>query len=229
MINLLTPPKFDDEEKTLVAHHLFIILWTLMAVGWLAIFIAAIIPETVYRWLLVIGVIEMSGLSLLALNQYGQTRLASHLMMIIIWALATGMALTGGGISSNGMALYLVIVLVAGLLQSGKAAMVTAALCSLTGLFLVYLEYRGALPANQVPHTPLTLWISNTVYMFIIICLQYLVNSTIRKAMKQSREEVKERQRVNAALRESEERFRSMIQSLSDMYRGFWVIRPDIS
>ena len=217
MINLLAPPTFDDEDKTLVAHRLFIILWTLMAVGGLAILIAVIIPETVYRWLLVVSVIEISGVTLLALNRYGHTRLVSRLMIFIIWALATGMALTGGGISSNAMALYLVIVLIAGLLQSGKAAMITAALCSLTGLFLVYLEYHGVLPANRVPHTPFTLWISNTIYMFIIICLQYLVSRTIRKALKQSRRELEERQRIDAALRESEELFTKLIATVPDI------------
>ena len=90
MINLLTPPIFDDEDKTLVAHHLFIITWTFMAVGWLVILIAVIIPETVYRWLLVFGVIESAGLILLFLNKYGHIRLASNLLMFIIWATATG-------------------------------------------------------------------------------------------------------------------------------------------
>jgi HD-GYP domain-containing protein (c-di-GMP phosphodiesterase class II) len=40
MINLLTPPIFDNEDKTLVAHHLFIIVWTCLAVGWLVMLIA---------------------------------------------------------------------------------------------------------------------------------------------------------------------------------------------
>ena len=208
MINLLTPPIFDDEDKTLVAHHLFIIVWTLMAVGLLAIFIAAIIPKTVYRWLLVVGVIESVGLILLAINKCGHTRLVSTLLLFVTWAIATGMALTGGGISSNAMALYFIVVLIAGLVLSGRAGIITAGLCSLTGLFLVYLEYKGALPMNRVPHTSLTLWIANTIYMAIIISLQYLVSQTIRKALKQSRRELKERQQVAAALRESEARFR---------------------
>ena len=201
MINLLTPPIFDDEDKTLVAHHLFIIIWTFMAVGWLVILIAVIIPETVYRWLLVIGVIESAGLILLALNKYGHTRLVSNLLIFIIWVTATGMALTGGGTSSNAMALYLIIVFIAGLVQSGKAGIITAGLCSLTGLFLVYLEYGGALPVNRVPHTPFTQWISNTIYMAVIISLQYLVNRTIRNALKQSRQELKERQQADIALK----------------------------
>jgi diguanylate cyclase (GGDEF)-like protein/PAS domain S-box-containing protein len=217
MMNFLIPPIFDDEDKTLTAHHLFIIIWTFMAVGWLAILIAIIIPETVYRWLLIIGVIESAGLILLALNKLGHTRLVSHLLIFAIWAAATGMALTGGGTSSNAMAIYFIIVLIAGLLQSGKAGIITALLCSFTGLFLVYLEYGGALPASQVPHTPLTQWIANTIYMAIIISLQYLVSRTIRNALKQSRQEMKERQRADAALRESEEKYRNMVENVSDV------------
>ncbi len=162
MINFLKPPIFDDEDKTLVAHHLFIIVWTFMAVGWLAIFIGIMIPETVYRWLLVLGVIESAGVFLLALNKSGHTRLVSNLLIFIIWAAATGLALTGGGTSSNAMALYLIIVFISGLVLSEKSGIIIAGLCSLTGLFLVYLEYSGALPVNRVPHTPLTQWIANT-------------------------------------------------------------------
>ncbi len=217
MINLLTPPIFDDEDKTLVAHHLFIIIWTFMAVSWLAIFIAVIIPETIYRWLLIVGVIESAGLILLVLNKYGHTRLVSNLLIFIMWATATGMAFTGGGTSSNAMAIYFIIVLIAGLVQSGKAGIVTAIFCSLTGLFLVYLEYGGALPTSQVLHTPLTQWIANTIYMTIIIGLQYLVSRTIRKALKQSRQELKERQQVDAALRETEDRYRALVENASDI------------
>jgi PAS domain S-box-containing protein len=217
MMNLLTPPIFDDEDKTLVAHHLFIILCTFMAVGWLALLIAIIIPETIYRWLLVVGVIESAGLILLALNKQGHTRLVSQWLIFVIWAAATGMAVTGGGTSSNAMAIYFIVVLVAGLVLSGKAGIITAVLCSLTGLFLAYLEYSGALPVNQVPHTPLTQWIANSIYMAIIISLQSLVSRTIRRALQQSRQELKERQRADTALRESKELYTKLIATMPDI------------
>ena len=216
MINLLTAPIFDDEDKTLVARHLFIISWTLITIGWLPLILAVFIPETAYRWFLVTGYIETAALILFVLNKYGHTRSAKYFLIFTIWAAATGMALTGGGIRSNAMSIYLITVLIAGLVQSGKTGFITAVLCSLTGLFLVFLEYSGALPANKVTHTPFTEWIANTIYMFIIISFQYLVSGTIRGALNQSRQELKERKRVDAALRNSEGKLNAMILSIPD-------------
>ena len=217
MLKLLTPPQFADENQTLVARHHFIILWTCMATGGPVLLISLFLPETVYRWLLIFAVIEAAGLGLLILNRRGHTRLVSHLMILLIWSIATAMVLTSGGITSSGMALYLVTVLIAGLVQSGRAGFVTAILCILTGLSLVYLEYSGRLPASQVPHTPLTEWIANTIYMIIIISLQYLVSRTIRKALTASRQELKERQRADEALRASEELSGKLIRSSPDV------------
>ena len=217
MVNLLTAPIFDDEDKTMVARHLFIISWTLIAIGWLPLILAVFIPETAYRWFLVTGYIETAALILFVLNKYGHTRSAKYFLIFTIWAAATGMALTGGGIRSNAMSIYLITVLIAGLVQSGKTGFITAVLCSLTGLFLVFLEYSGALPANTVTHTPFTEWIANTIYMFIIISFQYLVSGTIRRALEQSRQEMKERKRVDAALRKSEEQYRTLVENASDM------------
>jgi PAS domain S-box-containing protein len=223
MMPLFTPPQFADEDQTLIARHHFIILWTFMGTGGLVLLITLFIPETLSRWLVMFAAIESAGLSLLFLNSRGHTRLVSHLMILVLWAMATGMVLTDGGITSNDMAFFLIIVLIAGLIQSGRAGFVTAILCILTGLFLVYLEYSGRLPASQVPHTPLTAWIASTVYMVVIISLQYLVSRTIRKALMASRQELKERQRASEALRASEELSGKLIRSSPDI-----VVRLDL-
>ena len=217
MRNLLTVPIFDDEDKTMVARHLFIISWTLMAIGWMPLVIAVFIPETFFRWLLVACYLESAGLILLVLNKYGHTRLVSILLIFFIWVAATGMALTGGGISSNAMSIYLIAVLIAGLVQGGKTGFITAVLCSLTGLFLINLEYSGMLPANKVPHTPFTMWIANTIYMFTIISFQYLISRTIREALTKSRQELKERKRAEEELRNSREQYRSFVENMNDV------------
>ncbi len=217
MIDIFHSPVFEDEDKTLNARLLFTITWTFMLTGWLTVFIAVFIPETTGRWLLLIAFIELMGLVLLALNANGYTRAVTNLMIGAIWLAATAMALTGGGTRSNAMAIYLVAVVIAGLVQSGRAGAATAAFCSLTGLALVYLEYEGLLPKSRIAHNPLTLWIAYTSYMAIIIVLQYLVSGTIRNALKQSRRELRSRQHADAALRESEERFRSYVENVNDI------------
>jgi PAS domain S-box-containing protein len=221
MIKLLHPPVFEDEDKTLNARLLFAITWTFMLTGWIAMFIAVVLPETVGRWLILIAFIEGVGLVILALNAYGYTRAATNLLIGAIWVAATGMTLTGGGTRSNAMAVYLVAVVIAGLVQSGRAGAATAAFCSLTGLALVYLEYKGLLPKSRITHTPLTLWFAYTSYMAIIIVLQFLVSGTIRNALKQARREIKSRLQADEALRESEERFRSYVENVNDIVFTF--------
>ncbi len=213
MINLFHPPVFEDEDKTLNARLLFTILWTFMLVGWISIFIAIIIPQTTSRWLILIAFMEAGGLLLLVLNRHGWTRLVTNLLILGIWTAATAMCLTGGGTKSNAMSLYLIAVLIAGVLQSGRAGIATAAFCSLTGLFLVFMEQNGSLPASHIHHTSLTLWIAYTAYMAIIIVLQFLVSRTIRESMSKSRRELKSRLLADEAFRESEKKYRTIFNS----------------
>ena len=217
MINLLKPPIFDDEDKTIAAHQIFIIAWAFIIFGWLPLLIAIFTPETLYRWLITTGVMESSGFIVLVLNKYGYTRLAGNFTIFVVWLTTTTMVLTGGGLSSNAMSMYIIVVLIAGLVKSGKSGFLTAVICSLTALIVVYIGYIGALPKNRVSHTPLTLWISFTVYMGIAISLQYLVSGTIRKALKQSRHELNERKRAEDELLESGERYRTFVENASDI------------
>ena len=213
MMKIFKPPVFDDEDKTLNARLLHAIILAVMCTACFALIIAVAIPSTLFRWLLLIGFMMGAGLILMILNNRGHVRLASYLLILAVWAAATAMALTGGGTRSNAMALYLVVVLIAGLLQSGRAGIAIAAFCSLTGLFLVYIEHQEWLPPTHITHTSLTLWLAFTAYMAIVIVLQYLASHAIRDALKKSRQELRSRQEADRALRESEERYRTVVSS----------------
>ena len=233
MINLLKPPVFDDEDKTLTAHQQFFIIWSLMACCVMTLPIAAAIPQTLTRWLLFIGYVETSGLVLLVLNRYGYIRLVGNLIIVSVWLAATGMAFTSGGTASNAMGIYFIVVLIAGFLLSWRAGLATAVLCSLSGLVMVYLGSIDAMPAVQAPHTPLTEWIANTTYMAIMLSLQYLVINRLREALQKSRDDLKERQRIATALQERELRYRTFINGSPSIvflkdenFRNIVVNRP---
>ena len=217
MIDLLRPPIFDDEDKTLNARLLFTITWTFMLAVWISIFIALILPETTFRWLLLIALIESTGLIILILSKYGYILAATNILIITTWAAATAMALTGGGIRSNAMAIYVITVLIAGILQNGKAGIASALLCILTSLFLVYIESKGFLPYSHITHTSLTLWLSYTAYMTIIMVLQFLVSRTIRESLKQSRQELKNRLLVDADFRKSNQKYQELVENANSI------------
>jgi len=213
MPTIFSPPAFADEDKTLAARHNFTILWILQFTGLLPLLIAVVIPETVWRWFAAVGFVETAGIVLLVLNGKGYTRLTSHLMIATIWTVATALAFTGGGVHSQAMTIYLLAVLVAGLVQSVTAGIVTSVICMLTGLLLMAVEYAGILPDGRIPHTAFSLWIANSMFMAVIIGMQVVVSHTVKDALKKAQWELRERQRAHLALMESEERFRSIFEN----------------
>lgn len=208
------PPLFDDQAKTHTARLLFIILWTLMFFMLVTLFLPIALPETIWRVLLLILIAETWGSALLILNRRGHVRLASNLLIITVWGLSTAIALTTGGIHSHSVALYLIIVFIAGLLLGGKAGAIAAVGCSLTELGLVFIEKVGALPSQMVFHTAVTLWMNNTVYMSFIVGLQYLASQTILKSLQQAHQELDERRRVEKAFQESEAKYKLLVDFL---------------
>src|SRR5690348_15284561 len=96
---ILIPPVFADEEKTQRARSLYVILWTLLlgltSFGFLFIFL---LPENTSRMLAIIFGIDFSGLILLALTRRGRTRLASILLIAVLWVVITSAVITAGGV-----------------------------------------------------------------------------------------------------------------------------------
>ena len=76
--------------------------------------------------------------------------------------------------------------LIAGLLLGARAGIITARGCSLTGLGLVYAARMGVLPPMSVQHNEFSLWVSFTLYLAVIVGLQYLATDAIKKSLRRA-------------------------------------------
>ena len=172
------------EELTHLSKALEIILWTAMASSLLLVLSGLLFePEYTARWLRVFVIIQALSLPTFILNRRGFTTLASSFLVAWLWILVTGMAVTGGGIAAPASFVYVIIIFVAGFLLGPRAGIVAALLCIFTAFGLVMIERTGHLPASALPYSPITRWISFTLFIVIMMILQYLAARTIRDAL----------------------------------------------
>jgi GAF domain-containing protein len=152
---LSTPPVFpEDEDKTRIAGFLNIIVWA----GGLLIVLAS--PGLIYfnktaidRWVsfgLTVAFLALLGLVILLLRSR-LVRAASFMLVISIWASVTALIFLFGGMRSVGVAGYLLVVFIAGLLLGGRWAGLLGILSMLSalGVFFVYYPHtRSIIPES---------------------------------------------------------------------------------
>jgi PAS domain S-box-containing protein len=173
-------------------------------------------PTQALRWILIIATVDGLGLALLGVNERGRTRLASIVLVAGLLLIITVAAATAGGIHSPAATCYLTVVFIGGLLLGVRAGGVTAVLCCVCGLGLVFAERKGVLPPNPIRNNEFSLWLGTSVNMGLIIGLQYFAARTAKNALQQAQEELAERQRNETALRLSEKRYREVFENTSD-------------
>jgi PAS domain S-box-containing protein/putative nucleotidyltransferase with HDIG domain len=117
-------------------------------------------------------------------------------------------ALTGGGLATPAVQGYILVILAAALLIGWGRGLVTGLVCVATMLALTYAELAGWLPIYQGVRTPVTYFLVYTLISTLTIVLVYYFTGNIRHALAQANQEIKERRRAEAALRESEARMR---------------------
>jgi GAF domain-containing protein len=147
----IVPLVFEDEEKTRVARLLNTVLLALLAGSAVITLVAGLFhafqADSESRFTLLSGVVMMVIFAgLLFLARRGQLRLVSVTLLVLTWMLVTVWIYTVSGISSDSSALtYALIIVLAGLLLGGRAAMVATAITSLAALGAYWVESSGLL------------------------------------------------------------------------------------
>jgi len=217
MKEYLSPPVFEgDEDKTRAARLVNTCVLTLLATLALnAVAFPMLAPGRAYRMMIIVPMFPWL-LATLPLIRRGRVYLASALLVTGAWLALTVTALTSGGVRAPVFGGYILVVLGAGLLLSRRAAFVFAGVGLLSGLAMVYAEINGILPASDLIDLPMTAWVTQAVFMSGAAVLVYLTTRSMDGALARARRELTERRQAEAALQESESKFRSIVEQSSD-------------
>jgi PAS domain S-box-containing protein len=202
LIQLLSPPVFEDETKSHQAYFLHYILLVLVVVPvaysttiWFTepdYFNAALVQSVFSEAIL--GVVFI-------LNRRGNTYLASLLQIGFFWVLFNGVSFMRLGVQGTAYILGNgTVIVVAGLLLGGRISLLTTFFSVLAGGWMTYLESTGARFTNIQPDPSLRIWVICTILFLVINAVQYLSSQTIRQAL--------------ARAQASETRYRSLLENI---------------
>jgi PAS domain S-box-containing protein len=211
MKRFLYPPVFSDPEEARTARLLHFTLWTFILAAILVTVLAILTATNTGRFLFLGSAVAAISAALLALVHWRQVRWASGLMVVSFWGIVTAALYTAGGVRAPMYMGYIVIIFFTGLLRGGRAGAFITLLCSLSGLWLAWLEITGQLPVSAVDHIPLSIWLTSLFFFWTVAALQYLSAHTVREALMRATRELEERKHAEAALRESEDLYRRAI------------------
>jgi PAS domain S-box-containing protein len=214
MLHLFKPPVLASEEQTQRATMTHAIVWTTMIATTLTITMMAIVlPRNIVRTAVTVACVNTLGVVILLLNRRGRTREASILFVGGLLMLVAALAPTAGGIRAPAVTADIVIVLSAGLLLGSKAGIVTGAIAAAMGLGLVIAEAFGVLPAPQIAHTALSLWLVNILYIGIALGLQRVATGAVRRALDRAESELADRRQTAERLNVAKQRLQLALEA----------------
>lgn len=218
---LLQPPSFPDERKTRAAGVLHVILLSLFIVfGIWAAFVDH--PITV----IVTASMAVVFFGLWLIMRRGFVTQANWLLLGILIIGITLIIYQNGSIRIPAVSGFVACIAVAGLTQSKRATIGTAVVISAILYVLYHAEIAGKLPPVYYQTTGFLQWLTYAGVMCITAILLVLAQRSILNALYLARSnaaalsernqelqtEIAERQQAEHALRESEERYRTLFE-----------------
>ncbi len=215
---VLSPPVFpEDEDRSRTAKVLNTLLWNLLAVLVLAAaigvpFVFAARVESIVTLVALLAVVIVTR----SLMFRGKVAAASALLVVTIWIVFAVLTGLSGGIFSVNLILLMMWSVVAGLLLGRGWAIGTAAASSIFALAMALLEVFELPPPKPFPSPPLSRWVELTFGMCLAIISLNLTLRSLALALSRARHELAVRLEAEEALRRSEERFRTIYDSVNE-------------
>ncbi len=184
---IITPPPFLEENKTRTAALLTAILWAAVAVG--AVYAAiALLIEPQASYLVFVGGMGLILLVLLVAVRRGHVVAASWLFSIGAWVGLLLAAYAFGGVRSSSYGALVLIVIIAGILLSGRASVIVAALSIGFGWILAQAETSGWYQPTPDHLSLFNTWIGQALSFVVAAVLLSLTARSVRHALALARE-----------------------------------------
>ena len=165
---ILSPPLFEDVEKTRIAALLNSILWAVIVIGAAYSLMAPFILGQFFSAILT-GTIVIVGIIARQLMIRGFVRGAAVILLIVFNLILTlSIFVSNGTLGASYTSLVLTTVM-GGILLGGRGAFVMAGINTMIGL--VILLGQDSLPVTLIPQNPVTFFSSLLVYLFFIASL----------------------------------------------------------
>jgi GAF domain-containing protein len=182
---IVAAPVYQDEERARVARLLNIVVSTLFVASGACLVIIALyvgLPSNAEEVFTLgsaaIFTLLTSGLWVLA--RRGHLRVASFLLLSSLWAIITYWIVASAGISSDSSVMvFPLIVVLAGLLLGGRAAIVYTVMSILAGLGAYYAESTGQLVVIEAPLSLIDLLVMGFALVLTGLLLRHAMNSML--------------------------------------------------
>jgi PAS domain S-box-containing protein len=154
--------------------------------------------------------------TLMVIMRRGDVQRAAILINVGLWLILTVAAYFTGGVAAPAYSGYLIIIICTSLLVSWQWGLVAATASALAGSVFLLAATNHWLPDWLPTYSLGSVWGANLAYFFITAMLLNLALRGIKRAAQKTHLEMAERLKTEQALRNSEQRFRAIFDSVND-------------
>jgi GAF domain-containing protein len=182
---IVAVPEYKDEEEARVARLLNIVVSTLFVASAACLVIIGLyfgLPSNAEEMFTLGSAAVFTTLTtgLWILARRGHLRVASILLLSSLWAIITYWVVTSAGISSDSsVMIFPLIIVLAGLLLGGPAALVYTVLSILAALGAYYAESTGLLVVAEAPLTIVDLLVMGFALVLTGLLLRHAMSSML--------------------------------------------------
>jgi diguanylate cyclase (GGDEF)-like protein/PAS domain S-box-containing protein len=214
----LEPPNFPGDETKSAQARLMNSLGNFLVLG-LIIYAAVFVPffarHKLASWLVLLTIFVIYAVSRYFMLR-GKIDLSSQIILVCGWVVCQVMVFLGGGVYSPIMFSISAITTVVGLLLSKRGGYLFLVFSSSFGLLFAMMQEYGLSLPQYFDFTPLHIWFYFTTGLLFISLTMNLTVQKLKSALDLANRQNEARQKAEAILRESEEKYRTLFDNAGD-------------